>query len=487
MGMTPARRKNLEAIRPGQHISFCFDLSVDQNNSDFLECEEIVRCLPKRRLACIGQWRGGTVFVKLFFDLKRARIHWLREEAGARALRDRGIQTPDLIHSHFQATENIYLLIFEYIESARAVAAVWNESTNDQKQEILDTLVDVLIEHHRVGILQSDLHLGNFLLAGGSVFTLDGAGIVSMDAPMDKSASLLNLANLLAQLESDCDRWIDPVYDSYASARLWPLVKAEKERFANLVKKRRAARKNIILKKTMRECSAFICQNSWRKFTVYDRCYDSEQLRAFLAGPDQYIADAELIKDGNTSTVTKVTIGNRDILVKRYNIKNWKHALSRAFRHSRAWHSWRNSQRLLFYGIQTPPPIALVENRWGPFRRNAYFLSEYVDGMEASTFFQNNQVSDARKQVAAGRLATLLKKLKRARISHGDLKATNFLVDNNTVSIIDLDSMKEHWSETAFRKAWSRDMRRFFKNWPNHQEIRVLFKKYLGAVSTSNG
>ena len=51
------------------------------------------------------------------------------------------------------------------------------------------------------------------------------------------------------------------------------------------------------------------------------------------------------------------------------------------------------------------------------------------------------------------------------RISHGDMKATNFLVRNGTLHVLDLDAMERSRTKAKFREKFGRDLTRFQKNW----------------------
>ena len=66
----------------------------------------------------------------------------------------------------------------------------------------------------------------------------------------------------------------------------------------------------------------------------------------------------------------------------------------------------------------------------------------------------------------------LFARLAEARLSHGDLKASNFLCSGDELCVLDLDAMRRHDSEAAWRKAWQKDRARFLRNWPEGGAIR---------------
>lgn len=74
-------------------------------------------------------------------------------------------------------------------------------------------------------------------------------------------------------------------------------------------------------------------------------------------------------------TVVRVSVSDLDCIVKRYNLKNLRHALSRCWRPSRAWHSWRAGHLLRHLGIATPEPLAVLEERFGFLRRRAFLVT----------------------------------------------------------------------------------------------------------------
>ena len=89
-----------------------------------------------------------------------------------------------------------------------------------------------------------------------------------------------------------------------------------------------------------------------------------------------------VIKAGNTATVARLYVGGEALVVKRYNIKSWRHALSRMWRPTRAQRAWQNAHWLRKLGIATFQPVALIEHRFGPLRRYAYLVMRDVGGID---------------------------------------------------------------------------------------------------------
>jgi RIO-like serine/threonine protein kinase len=66
------------------------------------------------------------------------------------------------------------------------------------------------------------------------------------------------------------------------------------------------------------------------------------------------------------------------------------------------------------------------------------------------------------------------------RISHGDLKANNIIVDDDhKIRFIDLDGTAILSSEKTWADLWKRDRKRFLKNWSEGSFAHQLFSKTM--------
>ena len=67
------------------------------------------------------------------------------------------------------------------------------------------------------------------------------------------------------------------------------------------------------------------------------------------------------------------------------------------------------------------------------------------------------------------------------KISHGDMKASNFIFHNEQLIVLDLDGMKRHGSNRSFKRAIMKDFNRFMKNWRNN-EYEEEFKSMINEL-----
>ena len=125
------------------------------------------------------------------------------------------------------------------------------------------------------------------------------------------------------------------------------------------------------------------------------------------------------------------------------------------------------AQRMKFLGIPTARPIALLERRFGPLRGVAYLVMEDAGREDLSERASASGLGD--EQVAG--VVRLFSALQAAGLTHGDTKASNFLVSQGRVVLVDLDAMHEGVAGLA------RDIDRFLANWLDQPELRVRFRQ----------
>ena len=74
-------------------------------------------------------------------------------------------------------------------------------------------------------------------------------------------------------------------------------------------------------------------------------------------------------------------------------------------------------------------------------------------------------------------LAALFAQLLNQRLVHGDMKATNFVVTDRGVRLVDLDGMREVRDVRRLGPLFARDIARFQANWAGDAELAAVFSK----------
>lgn len=430
-----------------------------------LTMRHLLRVLPGKRVVGEALLNGRSVLAKLFVG-RNAERHWRREHEGIAALLARGIPTPALRASAALPAGG-YLLLTDFVPDASTLADDWRALPRAAPGEatalaVLRPAYALLGRMHAQGLVQEDLHLGNFLRAGETVQVIDGDSVRALPAamPLPAKDAQRNLAILLAQLPAAWDASLDALLAPYRAE--YPQASSDRSGLLREVARIRDWRLQDYLAKTVRDCSLFAVERRFGCFTAVVRD-EAEWLGDLLSRPDHFLASGQLLKDGSTCTVARAGVEGRQVVIKRYNLKGVGHALSRAWRPTRAWHSWREGHRLRFLEIATPAPLALVEERVGPLRRRAWLVTEFCEGPRLWELLQ--PAAEPPAEIARALLA-FVDALRCARISHGDFKAANLFWHDGEIVVIDLDAMVRHRTDEAYRKAWRRDRARLLRNWP---------------------
>jgi tRNA A-37 threonylcarbamoyl transferase component Bud32 len=422
-----------------------------------LVVERWLRILPGKRLTGIGRWNGRTVLAKLFVAARGAERHWQRECRGIDSLKQHGLPTAGLLASGRLEGAGYYA-ITEYLEGAHSPDAA--------SADALDRVFETVGAMHARGIRQEDVHLDNFLIRPDGLYVIDGDAIRPGGSDRER---LDNLALLFAQLPPASSPAMQAaLLAAYRKGN--PSLAVDPVQLDAAIARAREARLADYLGKCLRDCSLFKSARRADRFFSMAR-EEADFLAPLVADPDAWLEQGAPLKRGRSATLALVELEGRKLVIKLYNIKGVGHALSRAWRPSRAWHSWIEAHRLRFLGIATPRPLALVERRLGPLRGRAWLVTEYCEGPILQECLEGKTERAAPDEVQVA-VRKLFAQLAAEHIGHGDLKASNFILRGNELCVLDLDAMRHYDSEAAWRKAWRKDRARFLRNWPEGSALQ---------------
>ncbi|SDT94108.1 lipopolysaccharide kinase InaA family protein [Halopseudomonas salegens] len=464
-------------------------LTVPLEAGSELQITQWLRILPGKRLVGCGEWQGQLVLVKLFIA-SAARRHWQRELNGVKALREQQLQTPELLASGALPGGGFYL-ITRYLEGARSLQQNWQalpdtSPANPDARAIVQRVLRALAQLHRHGLTQSDLHLGNFLCWQDDLYIIDGDAIQqhSPGEPITAAEAAHNLGLFFAQLVPAWDEQVELMLIDYLSLNSERALNPEQ--IQQSIDSGRAWRLRDYLGKAVRDCTLFSVRQNWWRFLSVQR-KDSKALTTLLAAPDEpFTRQPPALKDGGSSTVTRVSLADRELVIKRYNIKSLAHWLRRFWRPSRAWHSWLAGHHLRFLDIATPEPLAMLESRFGPFRRRAWLVTAFCPGQDLCELVPaDGSCLPSLEQQSA--LLALFTQLQRHQISHGDCKGTNILWAEGCFWLIDLDAMQAHQRPASWQQAWARDRARLIRNWPADSQMACWLEQALPNLSADTG
>ena len=459
----------------GRQIVVPFKLALASGHR--LECVSILRCLPGRRLVCKAYLEEKPVLVKLFLDAQ------MKQEAdadavGVEALMAANISTPALLARDRVAERPYPLLLFEYLPDTSSFRETWESAQSSRQSALIADLLRMVASQHMAGLRQRDFHLRNFLLdPEDNLYAIDGGDYLISDAPVGKAASLNNLGVLFGHLPRRVLVHEPGLLEQYLQRRQWQFGTGLMDTVFTAANRFRRRRARIISRKAFRSCSEFRVWSKGGLRISQRRDLDSRALLDWIetSGLDLLPETDRMLKRGNSQTVWQTRIGDLDVVIKRYNIKDWRHALRRGFSRSRASRSWENAHALRAYHIQTPEPLAMIEQRAGPIRHRAWFITRLAHGISAKKYFTGKALAEVEPDMY--RLADLVLAFGENELTHGDMKATNFMLSGRGVQVIDLDSMRQD----AGAGEIARDRARFLANWQQDAELQRRFTELLAS------
>lgn len=472
-----------ELIKKGRHIPVPFEIFLRDAGADTtLHIQAILRIVPRKRLVALATWKGTTCIAKLFFG----RAHWQqnrqRDLTGVTQLRDAGILTPEVVGVFDTPEGDGGVILFEYLEKARSLLDLFTAATIDaERRDIVDKAIASIAQCHDAGLQQDDIHLDNFMLEGDRLYVLDGYDIKQHPTALSPAARRVNLGLFFAQLAVAMDVNI-PHWLSHYGCHSTGMEGESLATLTTVVRSARQRRLFIIENKLFRSATATRLVQSRTRLAVYDRTRHSPALERLIADPDQALAGGTMLKDGGASTVALIDHEGRQYVLKRYNIKGFLHGLKRLFQPSRAHKSWRSAATLLALGVATPQPCLFVEERlcW-LLRRRAWFLCEYVPAPSVLQLLEEGRLDGDLQCKILAQFNQLFQVMREYNISHGDMKASNFIYHDERLYVIDLDATKRHRSAAAARSSLQKDIERFRRNWigtPLEQPVQAMLEQH---------
>ena len=469
--------------RLGRQLTAPFHLRLTAAESEStLVCTAILRHLPGKRLVCRAERRQGVpVIAKLFLAPGQAQRHLTRELEGLSAFQAAKIPTPALVRQTTLDDERTPLIMTTAIPDARNLAQLWPGLGDRERKARLRQCVALIARLHAGGNYQRDIHPGNFLLTGSEAYLIDGGDVRPLGRMPRRATrrALGNLANFLVQFDPDADQWAESALQTYEAHRHWPPRRWRLKRLGQLMRRGRHQRMRQRAAKVVRPCTAVAVRRRWRRYIACDRAWYSPAVEPLLNDPEAFMTNGVALKDGNSATVSRIAFQNQTLVIKRYNIKNRRHRLRRCLRPSRGRIAWCNAHMLRLIGIATPQPLALIEERWGPFYARAFLICTYQPGVHLSDYWHHDWKARDPRAAALAPLRTLLARLAAARISHGDLKATNLIVHDGAITLVDLDGLRVYRHSRSFGRQFRKDCHRLLRNWQRHPTIHDALRQGL--------
>lgn len=382
--------------------------------------------------------------------------------------------TPPLCYGHVQrwgATEHA-VLVTTAVNGAENLFELWPTLGASERAEMLARLGQILRRLHDSGLWHRDLNAGNVLVVDGAPVLVD----------LQKARKQLALThrqrtNDLALLADDLARIADPQAAMAAALPdddLAALLGAygEKTATAAAIRSAVAIRRAKQLRSRSKRCvvasSGFRQERSDGNYVYRRADVPSATVSSCLRAHSRALTGDEqgcvVVKDDLATRVTRVAdqLGGPaggpvtslyrrgygaqepagagdDIAVKEFPSRGLLRALSNLVRRHRGMVAWRSAHALLLRNIETPCPLALVEQRrfglvWGSWLLSRWEPDTVVaSDMIVRSFAANGvpctqPLRPASESVCVRHFAQFVATLHGHGLYHGDLKPLNVLV-----------------------------------------------------------
>ena len=464
-----------------RNLTFPFEVIVRcKDHAHHITVESNLRMVPGKRLVALARLNDQPVVVKLFFG-GAAQDQLDREIAGNAGFKRAKVDSPEIVFQG-RLDPNGYCIAFEWLEGSETLANQLKACDDIQKErDILRIIVGAVATMHNSGIVQHDIHPSNFLVQNDTLKVIDG-GDVSVEkigSEVPKHVAMDNLALLFGQLIPHYDQHIPSLLQVYTDLREWLPNEIRLADLLDRVQRWRQGRLKKVMKKVQRNSTDFAVYEDDFSKGMFKRQFDSESLRMLLGNPEYVMKDSYVIKNGNTATVAIAELDGIPIVIKRYNIRTTTQQVRWSVQKSRACRSWEGGLLLNFWGLHSPNPIAYIDQWKGMLRGNSYYIAEHIEGPSAYDLFAEQSSYRHYDNNLVNAFVSLFEHLAMAQVSHGDCKATNFLVKDNEPWVLDLDSLTYHKSARIHRAAFAKDVNRFLRNWEAFPGLHAIFKGQL--------
>lgn len=431
-----------------------------------LEILNILRILPGKRLTAVAKLDGKKIVAKLFFHPQAWKRKLDKELRGMQEFEQHQLATPKILSQHKIKGSGAAILI-EYLETGLNLAEYFaNEKavTSPEGAKVWSLLFNALCRCHNTRLWQGDMHLGNYMLFQDQLYLVDGGDVQRLRTPLTKAKRLENIADFISQFPVSFDCQVDLMLESY-QVDYKEFSAADLAKVRPRVRSLRIKRLASFEKKVFRSTTANRKVRTARSQVVHDRMMHEHDVSEFIENPDSYIKQEHMLKDGNSTTVVQLSIGGIAMVLKRYNVVGFLPALKHLFDESRAHRCWRNASMLGLLGVPTPRAYLFLEERiYWIFQRRAYFLTEKIQASNLLLQLEDaSENLDETKLVAA--FASFFETMSSYKISHGDMKATNFIFQQDKLYVLDLDGMRRHRFKWWAQRRSLSDIKRFEKNW----------------------
>jgi hypothetical protein len=289
---------------------------------------------------------------------------------------------------------------------------------------------------HLSGLLHRDLHAGNFLWDGQSIFLVDlhSARIVKA---LSLNQRLWNLSMLFHSLrsvwgEKEQSLFMDVYFEGES-----PFLRRKEEflqRIHSEMERLQKRQWRSRTKRCLKESTEFSIQREKWVYYYHRRDFSLDKAKKLI---EEHLGlvkrnPSALAKNAPKVSVSILKHEGESVCVKHFRNLNIWHTFKDHFRPPRGLRAWVGSNGLKARGVSCLTPLALVEKgRWWGLRESFFLTESHEKGQEMDRYILERLGDIGKKRLFTKAFAQWLSGLHQKGIFHRDMKTCNILISEN--------------------------------------------------------
>lgn len=207
------------------------------------------------------------------------------------------------------------------------------------------------------------------------------------------------------------------------------------------------------------------------------RDFSKDSTASIINGIDPLLESGTIIKTDRATTVSKVRVAGRDVIIKRYNNQGFFNSLKYTLGGSRARRVWSETYLLQEMKIATPTALGYFDVCHKGKVIRSYLINEFCPEPILHYLLLDKLIPITDWPRVAGLVRELLRDLHGKGVTHGDIKNSNIIYNNGELVLIDLDSLIIHRSTKKLQRHIKKDLAAFERRINSDPEEYIKRKK----------
>jgi tRNA A-37 threonylcarbamoyl transferase component Bud32 len=286
---------------------------------------------------------------------------------------------------------------------------------------------------HQEGLIHSDLHAGNFLWDGETLFLTDLHSAKIVKNPTLKQR-LWNLSLLFHSLrsiwgEADQRRFMDTYFEGehFYPGRKKEFLQKVSSGMEKLQKKQWRSR----TKRCLKESSEFSVRKGRGVHYYRRRDFPLDVLKQRVGEHLRLVEEkpSDLVKYSPEITVSILENGEKKLSIKHYHPSNFWDRFKEHFRYSKGMKAWVGGNGLSVRGIPSLKPLGLVERRnWSGLNESSFLMEASDRGQELDRYILKNLSGFKERRSFIKAFAKWLSHYHQLNLYHQDMKTCNMII-----------------------------------------------------------